>query len=98
MQMVEFRRRLLPEVLAVADRHGVQFDDLFRRGERGGLCHTLRLVAVRREVAVNFRADGYSYPAIGLVLGMHHTSIMAMLRRKRGCHRDDLSTERRKVT
>jgi chromosomal replication initiation ATPase DnaA len=45
------------------------------RGRR----HHRAFVRVRRQFARAARAAGFTYPAIGAVLGRHHTSVMNLL-------------------
>jgi chromosomal replication initiation ATPase DnaA len=70
-------RDLTEVVSSVCTHHHVALDELFssRRYEP--------LPAARADLAVAFRALGFSLPEIGRLLGRDHTSVMVMLRRAR---------------
>ena len=44
-----------------------------------GRGHDRRLVAIRRTIATDLRAQRYSYPAIGRALGRDHSTIVVLL-------------------
>ena len=66
--------KLTQILVDVAQEHGVDTHWLKYGGQ------TRVLVGMRREVAQKARALGYSLPAIGWLLGRHHTTIMNLLR------------------
>jgi chromosomal replication initiation ATPase DnaA len=39
-----------------------------------------RVMRARRELYVRLRAEGYSYPAIGKMVGRDHTTVLAVVR------------------
>jgi chromosomal replication initiation ATPase DnaA len=60
----------------IAGAHGVSVEEMLGpRAER-------HLAAARLELYRTLRALGWSYPAIGRVVGRHHTTVMAAVRGK----------------
>ncbi len=54
---------------SVCRAHGVTLADLLSKRRRGGI------TAARWAVARRLRSDGMSYPKIGAVLGLDHSSV-----------------------
>jgi hypothetical protein len=64
-------------IFEIAKRHDVPFDIVTMPGGGGGR----QAYRARLEIAQTLRSHGYSFPRIGACLGVHHTSIIYMLKR-----------------
>jgi hypothetical protein len=68
-------RVLRMELKAAADQAGLTPHDLLRRTQQA------HVVAARLRVFRFLRRRGFSYPAIGAIFGLHHSTVLLALQR-----------------
>jgi chromosomal replication initiation ATPase DnaA len=69
------RYDLAPTVRAVCKKHHITVDDLIS----GSRMHPMP--KARAEIWVHMREEGWSYPRIGLVFGVHNATVLTAVRR-----------------